>query len=227
MVADASSNLFKAMHNLRSDRSTTGRNLNDEGALQPDMQRYLRLTRDAELPAMRAAADALATIEFPDHKMLLAGLNRLIEAFATLEAESWDALNKPKAARRPTLGKEFMDNTAALLEALDKLSAKIALAVNHDDPVIDQMLMIKQLAWLMRNTAGEASLLISTGIRPATWRPIFVRTTQDSPAASRSPGRRCRLWRRVRSCRRALSKRWQKRRRLISSRNFSPFAIAS
>jgi methyl-accepting chemotaxis protein len=165
VVADASSNLFKAMHNLRSDRSTTSRNLNDDGVLQPDMQKYLRVTRDAELPAMRAAAGALAAIEFPNHKALLAELNRLIEAFAALEAESWDALNKPNAARRPTLGKEFMDNTAALLEALNKLSAKIALAVNHDDPVIDQMLMIKQLAWLMRNTAGEASLLISNGIQ--------------------------------------------------------------
>ena len=56
VVADASSNLFKAMHNLRSDRSTTSRNLNDDGVLQPDMQKYLRVTRDAELPAMRAAA---------------------------------------------------------------------------------------------------------------------------------------------------------------------------
>ena len=36
--------------------------------------------------------------------------------------------------------------------------------MNHSDPVIDQLLMIKQLAWLMRNTAGEASLLISNGL---------------------------------------------------------------
>jgi methyl-accepting chemotaxis protein len=164
VVADASSSLFKAMHNLRSDRSTTNRSLNDDAVLAPDTQKYLRDTRDPELPAMRSAAGVLASVEFPDHKTLLPELNRLMQAFTALEAESWDAVTKPKAARRPALGKEFMDNTAALLEVLEKTSTRIAAAVNHNDPVIDQMLMIKQLAWLMRNTAGEASLLISNGI---------------------------------------------------------------
>jgi len=164
VVADASSSLFKAMHNLRSDRSTTNRSLNDDAVLQPEIQKYLRDTRDPELPAMRSAAEVLTSIDFPDQKTLLPELNRLLQPFAALEAESWDAVNKPKASRRPALGKEFMDNTAALLDVLDRISSRIAAAVNHSDPVIDQMLMIKQLAWLMRNTAGEASLLISNGI---------------------------------------------------------------
>ena len=164
VVADASSNLFKAMHNLRSDRSTTSRNLNVDATLQPDVQKYLRSHRDAELSAMRSAAEALASIEFADQKTLVSELNRLIQAFTALEAESWDAMSKPKASRRPALSKEYVENTAALLEMLDKVSIRIAAAVNHSDPVIDQLLMIKQLAWLMRNTAGEASLLISNGL---------------------------------------------------------------
>jgi len=172
-VADASANLFKAMHNLRSDRSTTSRNLTADNPLQPDMQKYLRSTRDAELPPMRAAAALLEGLEFPDRVTLLPELKRLIEAFAALEAESWDALNKPKASRRPALGKEFLDNTAALLEALDKVSNQIAAAVHHDDPVIDQMLTIKQLAWLMRNTAGEASLMISNALTFGNVGPDF------------------------------------------------------
>src|SRR5580700_1549705 len=116
VVADASSGLFKAMHNLRSDRSTTNRNLTDDAAIQPDLQNYMRAIRDVEMSAMRAASHNLAEIEFSDRKTLLPDLNRLIETFASLEAESWDALNKPKASRRPALGKEFMDNAATLLE---------------------------------------------------------------------------------------------------------------
>ena len=164
VVADASSNLFKAMHNLRSDRSTTSRNLNEDGTLQPDVQKYLRSHRDAELSAMRSAAAALASIEFADQQTLVPELSRLIQAFTALEAESWDAMSKPKASRRPALGKEYLENTVALLAILDKLSIRITAAVNHSDPVIDQLLMVKQLAWLMRNTAGEASLLISNGL---------------------------------------------------------------
>ena len=53
VVADASSSLFRAMHNLRSDRSTTVRSLNDDTVLQPNIEKYLRDTRDAQMPAMR------------------------------------------------------------------------------------------------------------------------------------------------------------------------------
>jgi HAMP domain-containing protein len=176
VVADASSNLFKAMHNMRSDRSTTSRSLNDDAVLAPDIQKYLRTARDAEIPAMRSAADALASIEFPDQKTLLPELNRLIKEYTALEAESWDALRKPKAERRPALGKEYMENSAAMLEALDKTSTKIAAAVNHSDPVIDQLLMIKQLAWLLRNTAGEASLQISNGLASGRVAPDLRQT---------------------------------------------------
>jgi methyl-accepting chemotaxis protein len=176
VVADASSSLFKAMHNLRSDRSTTSRSLNDDAVLSPDIQKYLRDTRDAEMPAMRSAAEVLAAVNFPDQKTLLPELNRLIEAATALEAETWDAVRKPKAERRPALAREFMDNTAALLETLDKVSIRVASAVNHDDPVIDQLLMIKRLAWLMRNTAGEASLLISNSIASGRVAPDLRQT---------------------------------------------------
>jgi hypothetical protein len=43
---------------------------------------------------MRSAADVLASVEFPDQKTLLPELNRLMQAFTALEAESWDAITK-------------------------------------------------------------------------------------------------------------------------------------
>ena len=64
-----------------------------------------------------------------------------------------------------------MDTTSVLLQTLDKLSASLAAAVNHHDAMIDQLLAIKQFAWLLRNTGGEASLLISKGWPPAALRP--------------------------------------------------------
>src|ERR1700744_3741557 len=63
-VADASTSLFKAMNDLRSDRSGTGRNLNEDAALPSEMQKYLRDIRDSELAAMKAAAHTLADTDF-------------------------------------------------------------------------------------------------------------------------------------------------------------------
>ena len=74
-------------------------------------------------------------------------------------------MTQPKEfPRRAALAKEYMETTQGLLTTLDKLSGTLAANVNHQDPVIDQLLAIKQIAWLLRNTMGEASLLISNGL---------------------------------------------------------------
>src|SRR5205807_1599803 len=84
LIADASANLFKAMHNLRTDRSSTNRILNSEPPLDSDLDKYLRGIRDAEMPAMRNALELLAAMEFPQRQTLVPEFDRL---FKTLSAE--------------------------------------------------------------------------------------------------------------------------------------------
>ena len=164
VIADTSSYLFKAMHNLRTDRSTSFRLLNSDQTVDGAIGKYLRDIRDTEMPAMAAALGQLPTIDFAEQKALVPELDRLFKTLTAEQKEFWDEVAQPKPSRRATLPKEYMETTAALLETLDKLSAGLAAAVNHQDPVIDQLLSIKQIAWLLRNTAGEASLLISNGL---------------------------------------------------------------
>jgi methyl-accepting chemotaxis protein len=164
VVADASANLFKAMHSLRTDRSTTNRLLNSDQPLDSEIDKYLRNIRSTEMPAMSTALALLPTIEFEQQSKLVPELDRLLNTLTALQKEFWDVVAKPKASRRPTLAKEYMETTQGLLETLDKLSAALAAAVNHQDATIDQLLAIKQIAWLLRNTAGETSLLVSNGL---------------------------------------------------------------
>jgi methyl-accepting chemotaxis protein len=103
-------------------------------------------------------------MEFAQQQTLVPEFDRLFKTVTTLQTEFWDAMGKPKASRRPTLAKEYTETTNALLETLDKLSGTLAADVNHKDAMIDQLLTIKQIAWLLRNTAGEASLIISNGL---------------------------------------------------------------
>jgi methyl-accepting chemotaxis protein len=164
VVADASANMFKAMHNLRTDRSTTNRLLNSDAPMDPDIEKYLRNIRDTEMPAMANALGQLGGLEFAQQQTLVPAFDRLLKAMTTLQKEFWEAIGKPKASRRPTLAKEYMDTATAMLETLDKLSGAVAAVVNHQDATIDQLLAIKQIAWLLRNTAGEASLIVSIGL---------------------------------------------------------------
>ena len=171
VVADASANLFKAMHNLRTDRSTTSRQMNSDQAIDPDIEKYLRNLRDSEMPAMARGLELLGTIDFAEQKTLVPELNRLYRKLIEQHTEFWTEISKPKATRRLALTKEFMDTTQSLLDVLDKLSGLLAANVNHQDATIDQLLAIKQTAWLLRNTAGEASLVVLTSLTAGQMTP--------------------------------------------------------
>jgi methyl-accepting chemotaxis protein len=164
VIADTSAYMFKAMHNLRTDRSTTDRLLNAEPPVDTDVDKYLRGLRDSEMPAMSRALELLPTMQFSQQATLVPEFDRLFKTLTAEQKEFWDDVAKPKASRRAALPKEYQETTQGLLDTLDKLSGALAAAVNHQDATIDQLLAIKQAAWLLRNTAGEASLIISKGL---------------------------------------------------------------
>src|SRR3974390_2922899 len=162
-VADASRFAFKAMHTLRTDRASTFRELNADGTITPSVTTYIKGIRAAELPALQSAVDIADSLDFPNRQTLLPDLRQQIKTLTALVAESWDAFSKPKAERRPALATEYMSVTGKLLETLDKLSAELFASVKNSDPVIDQMISMKQIAWIVRNEGGEASLMVSNG----------------------------------------------------------------
>jgi len=163
-VVEVSGYAFKAMHNLRTDRSSTVRTLNGADPISPDIEKYLRAIRDAETPALRSVADLVGSIDFTDKATLAPEVQQLVTKLTALESESWDAMHKPKAGRREQLAKEYNDTETAMLETLDRLSARLFADIKQKDPFIDQMMEMKQLAWFVRNAGGEASLLISMGL---------------------------------------------------------------
>jgi methyl-accepting chemotaxis protein len=171
VIAEASASLFKAMHNLRTDRSTTGRLLSSDAPMEPDIEKYLRNIRDTEMPAMANALVVLGSFDFAQQKTLVPELDRLFKTATAQQSEFWDAMGKPKASRRPALTKDYTDTVNALLDTMDKLSGVLAADVNHKDATIDQLLAIKQIAWLLRNTAGEASLIVATGLNSGNMTP--------------------------------------------------------
>jgi hypothetical protein len=76
VIADASANLFKAMHNLRTDRSTTNRLLNSDQPVDSDIDKYLRNLRDTEMPAMGNALGQLV-VHHSDFDVLIPSHSRI------------------------------------------------------------------------------------------------------------------------------------------------------
>src|SRR6202140_2553790 len=85
VIADASANLFKAMHNLRTDQSTTVRLLNSDQPMSSDIDKYLRDLRDSEMPAMANALVLLPSTEFAQQATLVPELDRLFKTLTGLQ----------------------------------------------------------------------------------------------------------------------------------------------
>src|ERR1700747_1083151 len=63
VIAGISANLFKAMHNLRTDMASTNRSMRADQPLEPELEKYLRALREAEMPAMNTGLTMLDNIE--------------------------------------------------------------------------------------------------------------------------------------------------------------------
>ena len=82
------------------------------------------------------------------------------KALLAQQAEVWTEVVKPKAQRRPALLKEYTDIDGGDADD-DRQDFRRLAAQRHPRGLhFDHLLAIKQMAWLLRNTAGEASLIV-------------------------------------------------------------------
>jgi methyl-accepting chemotaxis protein len=162
-VAETSAYLFTSLHNLRVDRSTTFRTLSGNEQLT-SAPAQLKEVRDAEMPALKAGLAALAGTDFPGRQDALTALGQSVNRLVALHQETLAAFQQPKAARRQGLWPEFDRDTTALMNLIDKTSSQMTKSVKLEDSYVDHLLEIKQLAWVARNAAGDASVMLSNGL---------------------------------------------------------------
>src|SRR5262249_58520560 len=118
-------------------------------------------SRDAEMPALQGALTALETVDFPEQQAVTAELAQRVKKLTALHEESVAAMRQPKAARRSGLAPEIRDEISALITMLDKLSVRLDRLIKLQDAFVDQLMQIKQLAWVARDSGGDASVMMS------------------------------------------------------------------
>ena len=162
--ADATGYMFTAMYSLRTDRSFSTRDLNLPNPTPPAMRKPIAESRAAAVPALKSAVVALQRAHFADRDALIVKFQSEVKTLLPLLDESWAALDKPKTERPTQLAPEFTAAETALLDTLDTISAHLTTASSLQDPLIDQMMTIKQLAWMVRNAAGDAALMVNNAL---------------------------------------------------------------
>jgi methyl-accepting chemotaxis protein len=159
-VTEASAHLFTALHNLRLDRAQSARSINADAISDPATGPY-RKPREDEMPALKSGLSVLERLTFPNRDAVVTELAARTKKLADLHQESDAAVRLPKAQRRPGLAQDFLSETTALLNLIEKVSSQMTRLVKLEDALIDQLMEVKQLAWVARGAAGDASLSVS------------------------------------------------------------------
>ena len=159
-VVDVSTHLFTALHNLRVDRASSYRDLMEDKQFTA-MNQQVRDARAAELPALRSTVVALERVDIPDRQAVIESLNQAIKRLIALHEESAPAFLRPKGERRPGLAQELFNETNGLLQTVDNLSGRLMRLVKLEDAFVDHVLQLQQLAMVVRNAGGDASIMVS------------------------------------------------------------------
>jgi methyl-accepting chemotaxis protein len=101
----------------------------------------------------------------------MSNLDATFKKLTSLHQDSEAALKQPKSARPAALGKEFIDATTGMIDMLDKLSTELTRLIMLQDPYVDQLMELKQLAWVVRHNAGDLSVMVSTPLGGAPLLP--------------------------------------------------------
>ena len=93
-VVETSASFFTAMNYLRSDRTTTVRELGLDKVntqLHPQLRQY----RDLDLPALKAGLASMATVDFPGRETAVANLDKAVKRLEALHQETAAAMAQP------------------------------------------------------------------------------------------------------------------------------------
>ena len=121
-VADASTHIFKALHNLRSDRSRTVSDRAGGEAPTPPTSHSCRKSRDAEVPALEGGAwRRCRGCRFPDQPAMVSELDQRLNTLMRLHTESLAAAAaaQERAACR-SLPRRSSTNSSAFITFLDR-----------------------------------------------------------------------------------------------------------
>ena len=74
------------------------------------------------------------------------------------------AAGRPKSERPAGLSKTIFDEFSALITFLDRASVQSNRLIKLEDAFVDQLMEVKQLAWMTRDRGGDASVMVSNGM---------------------------------------------------------------
>ena len=146
--------LFDAMQFALAERGPIWIALDAEAPAEPAILAQVAALRAKSTPAMEALLAACSRIDCGDAEAV-ARLRRGWDAFVAMRAKT-DPLVKVSLSQRPAgIGKVWYDSNLAVINELERISSAFSKRIRMADPVIAELVGIKEAAWLVRAAGGS------------------------------------------------------------------------
>jgi methyl-accepting chemotaxis protein len=191
-LAGTDQQLFATLIGFRLERGTFLATLVAEGPADAAADTRISTNRQLSETAYKAVQDRLAGFSNPK---LAARLNALAAAHDRLvpsrtSAES--AIHQAKSAREPQVADDFRKAAQDYLDAILAMTNELEEALKLVNPVVDQLLSVKQSAWAARNFGGLVAVRIENAASAGKpWSPAEI------VAGAEDVGRAAQAWSQV------------------------------
>ena len=161
-VVSVSRALFMAMQTIRFERSTANSGLEAAGPIDQGTQHDIAALRASSNAALDKALAEIGAMGIPVSDAGLAKIADARQEFDRIRASTDAAMLLPKNQRPPTISGLWVAAGGKLVDSIDAFSERLSAEINQADPLIAEMMKIKQLAWVVRDAAGVDRLTIGS-----------------------------------------------------------------
>ena len=174
-LAGTGQQLFTTLIGFRLERGTTNAALISEAPGGSAVDAQVATNREISENGYRAVIERLAGTSDPTLAPLLVRLTAAHEAVVTLRPRAEAAIHKSKSERDPGVAQDFPKAAQAYMDAIVGLTGALEASVKLVDPVVDQLLLVKQAAWAARNFGGLVTVRIENAAAAGQpWSPADI-----------------------------------------------------
>ncbi len=172
-VISVSRDLFMAMQTIRVERGTVNTGLETTAPVDPDTLHEIASLRRRSNTAFDSALAKIKDMGIPETDAELSKILNARAEFDRMRISVDNAMLLTKSERPPTMGGLWVAGGGKLVDSIDAFSERLSGEINQADPLITEMMKIKQIAWVVRDAAGLDRLTVgalianSGGISPA------------------------------------------------------------
>ncbi|EJW11861.1 methyl-accepting chemotaxis sensory transducer [Rhodovulum sp. PH10] len=157
-IAVANRELFDVIQYTLGERGTMFNALQADKLADPKLAAQFSAARAKAAPALQALLVACGSLKCADGDVV-GELRRRAADLEAIRKTADAAITRPLAERPPGLAKEYFATHLAFSSELERVSSALTDKIRMFDPVIAELVQIKEAAWTVRAYAGKERTL--------------------------------------------------------------------